>query len=192
VSKASTSRRTRHSKLRRAFFARPALDVAQDLIGKTLVRRLADRELRARIVETEAYLGPHDLASHSSKGRTKRTEIMFGPPGYAYVYLIYGMHDMLNVVVGKKGEAQAVLLRGAEPLGDWDAHIIGPGRLARALAVTRVHNGLDLTGDEIFFLDDPGDRPKLRRTKRIGVDYAGEWKDALLRFVDADCTALRR
>ncbi len=149
-------------------------------------------ELRARIVETEAYLGPHDLASHSSKGRTKRTEIMFGRPGFAYVYLIYGMHDMLNVVVGKKGEAQAVLLRGAEPLADWDVNIIGPGRLARALEVTRLHNGLDLTESELFFVDNPLDRPRLRRTKRIGVDYAGAWKDALLRFVDADCRALRR
>ncbi|HVU88398.1 MAG TPA: DNA-3-methyladenine glycosylase [Pirellulales bacterium] len=192
LSEASKPGRTRHRKLRRAFFARPAIDVAQDLIGKILVHRLGDGEFRGRIVETEAYVGPHDLASHSSKGRTKRTEIMFGPPGYAYVYLIYGMYDMLNVVVGKKGDAQAVLLRGAEPLGDWDAHIIGPGRLARAFGVTRAHNGVDLTQNDLFFLDDPRDRPKLRRTKRIGVDYAGEWKDALLRFVDADCAALRR
>ncbi|HEY4312616.1 MAG TPA: DNA-3-methyladenine glycosylase [Pirellulales bacterium] len=190
--KASPPRPTRTKKLRRAFFARPAIDVAQDLIGKILVRRIGDVELRARIVETEAYLGPHDLASHSSKGRTKRTEIMFGPPGFAYVYLIYGIHDMLNVVVGKKGDAQAVLLRGAEPLGDWDAHIIGPGRLARGLQVTRVHNGLDLTGNELFFVDTPLDRPPLRSTKRIGVDYAGVWKDELLRFVDANCRALRR
>ncbi len=192
MGKASTSRRASLRKLRRAFFARPAIDVAQDLIGKILVHRLGDEEFRARIVETEAYVGPHDLASHSSKGRTKRTEIMFGPPGFAYVYLIYGMHDMLNVVVGKEGDAQAVLLRGAEPLADWDAHIIGPGRLARAFGVTRAHNGLDLTQNELFFLDDPRDRPKLRRTKRIGVDYAGAWKDALLRFVDANCPALRR
>jgi DNA-3-methyladenine glycosylase len=184
--------RGRATRLRRAFFARPAIVVAQELIGKILVRRVRDVEFRARIVETEAYLGPHDLASHSSKGRTRRTEVMFGPPGRAYVYLIYGMHDMLNVVVGTQGEAQAVLIRGAEPLDGWEANLAGPGRLARALAITRADNGLDVTAGEIFFLDNPQDRPRLRSTKRIGIDYAGEWKHELLRFLDADNTVVRK
>jgi len=156
------------------------------LIGKILVCRLHDEELRVQIVETEAYLGPQDLASHASKGRTRRTEVMFGRAGHAYVYLIYGMHDMLNVVTGTTGEAHAVLIRGAAPLGEWDVDLSGPGRLTRALRITRSENGLDLTGDRLFFLDDPARRPRLATTKRIGIDYAGEWKHALLRYVDAD------
>jgi DNA-3-methyladenine glycosylase len=184
--------RGRAKKLRRAFFARPAIVVAQELIGKVLVRRVRDVEFRARIVETEAYLGPHDLASHSSKGRTRRTEVMFGPPGRAYVYLIYGMHDMLNVVVGTEGEAQAVLIRAGEPLDGWEANLAGPGRLARALAITRADNGLDVTAGEIFFVDNPQDRPRLKSTKRIGIDYAGEWQHELLRFLDADNTVVRK
>jgi len=184
--------RERTKKLGRKFYAQSAIDVAQQLIGKTLVRRIRNAEYRARIVETEAYLGPHDLASHSSKGRTKRTEVMFGPPGHAYVYLIYGMYDMFNVVVGRAGEAQAVLIRAAEPLDGWNVNIAGPGRLARSLEITRAENGLDLTKEPIYFLDDPRDRPRLRRTKRIGIDYAGEWQHALLRFLDADTAVVRK
>ena len=97
-----------------SFFARSADVVAEALIGTRLVRN----ELVARLVETEAYLGPHDLACHSAKGRTKRTEVMFGPPGFAYVYLIYGRYDMLNVVTGA-GTGEAVLVRAAEPLSGW-------------------------------------------------------------------------
>src|SRR5688572_29107402 len=128
-------------KLRRPFYDRPAIDVAHDLIGKILVHRLPcdDDEgvvARCRIVETEAYVGPHDLACHASKGRTGRTEVMFGPPGHAYVYLIYGMYRMLNVVTSGVGDAQAVLIRAAEPLRGWDADLSGPGRLARALKLT--------------------------------------------------------
>lgn len=174
----------RGKKLRRPFYARPAIEVAEELLGKILVRRIDDRLHRARIVETEAYVGPHDLACHASKGRTARTDVMFGRAGHAYVYLIYGMYDMLNFVVGGVGDAQAVLLRGAVGLDDWNADLSGPGRLARALEVTRVHNRLDLTGDVLYVVDDPNYVPSVIRTKRIGVDYAGEWKDALLRFVD--------
>src|SRR5262245_5968976 len=115
------SRQSSLKKLRRSFYARPALDVAQDLIGKILVRRIDGEEYRARIMETEAYVGTHDLACHASKGRTKRTEVMFGPPGRAYVYLIYGMYEMFNVVTSAVGDAQAVLIRGAFPLDGWDA-----------------------------------------------------------------------
>src|SRR3954454_2197471 len=110
-------------KLPRSFYARPAEELAPDLLGKILVRRYRGKLLRARIVETEAYVGEHDLACHASKGRTNRTEVMFGPPGHAYVYLIYGMYDMLNIVTGKPGVAQAVLIRAAEPLDDWDVDL---------------------------------------------------------------------
>ncbi len=151
-----------------------------------LVRALNGKEFQARIVETEAYLGPRDLASHASKGKTRRTEVLFGPPGYAYVYLIYGMHTMLNVVAGALGEAQGVLIRAAEPLGDWKVDLAGPGRLARAFQISRSENGIDLTGDQLYFLNDSSYRPRLTSAKRVGVDYAKEWKDAPLRFLDAD------
>ena len=171
-------------KLGHAFFRQDAIRLARGLIGTVLVRRVGGKEYRARIVETEAYVGTHDLASHSSKGRTKRTEVMFGPAGRAYVYLIYGMYEMFNIVAGRKGTGQAVLIRAAEPLGDWKANLSGPGKLTRALGITSSANGLDLSGSSIFLLHDPGYRPRIRRTRRVGVDYAKEWKDALLRFFD--------
>ncbi|HLL89799.1 MAG TPA: DNA-3-methyladenine glycosylase, partial [Tepidisphaeraceae bacterium] len=123
--------------LPRTFYDRAAADLAPALLGMTLCHRVGDRLLRARVVETEAYVGEHDLASHASKGRTGRTDVMFGPPGHAYVYLVYGMHDMLNVVCGPAGDAQAVLVRAAEPLDGWDVNLSGPGRLARAMQITR-------------------------------------------------------
>jgi DNA-3-methyladenine glycosylase len=169
------------------FFTQRAIEFAPALLGSILVRRAGPWVRRARIVETEAYLGPKDLASHSSKGRTKRTEVMFGPPGRAYVYLIYGMYTMLNVVVGVEGEAEAVLLRGAEPLDGWEADLTGPGRLARAFAIALADNGQSVTGGagDIAFYGDPAYRPRVLRRKRVGVDYAGRWKDRLLRFIDA-------
>ncbi|HUE16269.1 MAG TPA: DNA-3-methyladenine glycosylase [Planctomycetaceae bacterium] len=173
-------------KLTQSFFQRPAEEVARALIGKILVRRWQGTLFRARLIETEAYLGPDDLASHASKGRTRRTEVLFGPPGRAYVYLIYGLHEMLNVVAGAAGQGQAVLIRAADPLDDWQADLSGPGRLTRALQITRLQNGLDLTGTELHFLDNPDDRPAVQSAKRIGIDYALEWKDAPLRFVDTN------
>jgi DNA-3-methyladenine glycosylase len=177
--------RSRVRKLTQSFFQRPADEVAQSLIGKILVRRLHGKLLRARLSETEAYLGPDDLASHASKGRTRRTEVLFGPPGRAYVYLIYGMHQMLNVVAGAAGQGQAVLIRGAVPLDEWKVDLSGPGRLSRAIEITRLQNGLDLTGTQFYFLDNPGYQPTVQSAKRIGIDYALHWKDAPLRFVDA-------
>ncbi|MDB5289730.1 MAG: DNA-3-methyladenine glycosylase [Phycisphaerales bacterium] len=179
-------------KLGHSFFKQPAIDLAPALIGKILVRRAGGKEYRARIVETEAYLGPHDLAAHSSKGRTKRTEVMFGPPGHAYVYFIYGMHEMLNVVAGTAGEASAVLLRAAEPLDGWEANLSGPGRLARGMQVKRAENGLDLTGDTLFLATDGRNPSRIVRTKRVGVEYAKEWKDEPLRFLDADSPAVSK
>lgn len=179
-------------KLDHSFYQRDAKKLARDLIGTVLVRRVRGREYRARIVETEAYVGPRDLASHSSKGRTKRTEVMFGPAGHAYVYLVYGMYEMFNIVADRTGGGQAVLIRAAEPLGGWKAGLAGPGKLTRAFKITRSVNGLDLTGDTLYLAVDPGYRPRTRRAKRIGVEYAGEWKDKLLRFYDDKSKAVTR
>jgi DNA-3-methyladenine glycosylase len=192
--KKARPRRSRSSftKLPQSFFRQPAIRLAKELIGKILVRRLHGKEFRARVVETEAYLGPRDLASHASKGRTRRTQTLFGPAGRAYVYLIYGMYKMLNVVAGLAGEAQAVLIRAAEPLDGWKADLSGPGKLTRAFRITCSENGLDLTGTELYFLDDPGYQPRLVSAKRVGIDYAEEWKDARLRFLDADRAELAR
>ena len=177
-------------KLPRSFYARPAEVLAPDLLGKILVRRYRGKLRRARIVETEAYVGEHDLACHASRGRTNRTEVMFGPPGHAYVYLIYGMYDMLNIVASVRGDAQAVLIRAAEPLDGWNAKLSGPGKLAKEMHITRADNGKDLTGSELFLEDDPRYVPKIQRTARIGVDYAGDWRHELLRFIDAHSPAI--
>lgn len=172
------------------FYARPARDLARDLIGKIIVRKVRRCEYRARIVETEAYVGDVDLACHASKGRTNRTEVMFGPAGRAYVYLIYGMYDMFNIVAADVDDPQAVLIRAAEPLDDWTIDLSGPGKLARGLAITRAENGVDLTDDRFHLIDNPADRPTIVVTPRIGIDYAGEWKDKLLRFIDANSDAV--
>ena len=174
-----------HVKVDRDFFARPAPRLARAMLGAIMVRRVDGILRRARLFEVEAYCGPQDLASHSSKGRTARTEVMFGPPGHAYVYFIYGMHWMFNVVGGAEGDAQAVLVRSAQPLDGWDANLIGPARLARAFGLSRAENGLDLCGEEVFFLHDPAYRSRTVRTPRIGVDYARHWKDRPLRFIDS-------
>jgi DNA-3-methyladenine glycosylase len=170
-------------KLGLSFYNRPAEDLARDLIGTVLVRRVRGRELRAQIVETEAYVGAHDKACHAFKGRTQRTEVMFGPAGRAYVYLIYGMYDMFNIVAADVDDPQAVLIRGAVPLDDWQADLSGPGKLARGLQIRRTHNGLDLTGDRLYLLRGRSAPPPITITPRIGIDYAAEWKDAPLRFV---------
>jgi DNA-3-methyladenine glycosylase len=187
-----SSARSSFKKLSHSFFRQPARELARALIGKILVRHIREKAFQARIVETEAYLGPRDLASHASKGRTRRTEVLFGPAGRAYVYLIYGMYDMLNVVAGGEGEAQAVLIRAAKPLDGWKVDLSGPGRLTRALQITRSEHGIDLTGDRLYFLEDPAYQARVLKAKRVGIDYAREWKDAPLRFLDADCSARDR
>ncbi len=179
-------------RLRDPFFAQPALIVAPQLLGTILVRRVGNEVRRARLIEVEAYLGPRDLASHSSKGRTARTEVMFGPPGRAYVYFIYGMHFMFNIVVGAEGEAEALLVRGAEPLDGWDVDLSGPGRLARAFEIARRDNGLDLSGGDLALWADAGYAPRVVRRKRVGVDYARHWKGRLLRFIDASSPAAKK
>jgi DNA-3-methyladenine glycosylase len=171
-------------RLDRSFFEQSATDLGLQLPGKIMVRSLDGVIRRARIVEVEAYLGPRDLASHSSKGRTQRTEVMFGPAGRAYVYFIYGMHFMLNVVAGVTGEAHAVLIRAAEPLDGWEADLTGPGKLARAFVIHRGFNGVELFADDLHFLDDPTYTPHVKRYRRVGIDYAKHWKNRLLRFID--------
>jgi DNA-3-methyladenine glycosylase len=162
------------------FYTRDAETVARDILGSTLVFH----DKRLRIVETEAYVGPHDLASHASKGRTNRTEVMFGPAGRAYIYLIYGMYELLNVVTGSEGDAQAVLIRAGEPLANISRTTDGPGKLTRALGLTRALNAHDLT--QLPLTLEPGTPPQsIVTTTRIGIDYAGVWKDAPLRFYDA-------
>ena len=170
-------------KLPRAFYDRATVTVAQELLGKWLVHRVDGVELIARIVEVEAYVGPHDLASHSSKGLTPRTRVMFGPPGHAYVYLIYGIHECMNVVTERAGHGAAVLLRAVEPVKSFVGRTCGPGLLTRAMHITRRHNGHDLLSDD-FFIAAPTDSESFAITKsaRIGVDYAGHWARRHLRF----------
>jgi DNA-3-methyladenine glycosylase len=183
--KASTECAEVPGRLGREFFERPAKELAAAMVGAIMVRRAGCLVRRARVVETEAYLGPRDLASHSSKGRTARTEVMFGPAGHAYVYFVYGMHWMFNVVAGTTGEAHAVLVRAAEPLDGWEADLTGPAKLAKAFEIARAENGLDLVeGGDIYFVGDPAYQPRIVRRKRVGVDYAKHWTRRLLRFID--------
>lgn len=163
-------------RLPRTFYARPVLEVARDLLGRTLCRGRSDASiLRGRIVEVEAYDGPHDLACHASRGRTKRTSPMFERGGIAYVYLVYGMHHCVNVVTGDAGYPAAVLIRATEP-PDESLRTSGPGRLTRAFDIDRSLDGASLSGRELWIeAGDPIPDAAVRRTPRIGVDYAGEW-----------------
>lgn len=170
-------------KLPRVFYDRDAVSVAQALLGKCLVHRTQDGERIARIVEVEAYLGPHDLAAHSAKGLTPRTRVMFGPPGHAYVYLIYGIYHCMNVVTEMEGKASAVLLRALEPLQNVNGRTQGPGLLCRAMGIDKRLNGHDLLSDDFYIADD-GSRRRFTivKRRRIGVEYAGHWARRLLRF----------
>ncbi|HEY0768211.1 MAG TPA: DNA-3-methyladenine glycosylase [Steroidobacteraceae bacterium] len=177
---------SRSEKLPRAFFARSTLAVARELIGLHLVHDDGDTVRAGRIVETEAYLGPRDLAAHSSRGRTARTEVMFGPPGHAYVYFIYGFWNCLNVVTAAPGVPHAVLVRALEPLAGITDRTWGPGLLCRAMHIDRRLNGIDLAG-EVLWLERPPARAqpvRIARSPRIGVDYAGAWAQRPWRFFD--------
>ena len=182
-------------KLPRSFYSRPSLDVASDLLGKVLVRRLNRRNLTGKIVETEAYVGPHDLACHASKGHTPRTSVMFGPPGHTYVYMIYGFHFCLNVVTEPVGYPAAVLIRAVEPLENLDLMrklrnkperetniASGPGKLCMAMSIDKQLNGADLLGATIWIEDRQLDPGPIGASPRVGVDYAGEYKDKPWRF----------
>jgi len=168
--------------LTRAYFNRPTLTVARSLIGKYLVRAIDGRILAGKIVEVEAYVGPEDKACHASKGRTQRTDVMFGPGGVAYVYLIYGMYHCLNVVTEREEFPSAVLIRAIEIDGEL---IDGPGRLCRALRIDHRLNRVDLTTGESIWFEDRGvlvKKADVRAHPRIGVDYAGEWAQKPWRF----------
>jgi len=170
-------------RLDREFYDRDTQLVARELLGNYLVRVSGGVERIGRIVEVEAYLGPHDLAAHSARGRTERTKIMFGPPGHAYVYLIYGMHCCLNVVTEPEGQAAAVLIRAVEPIKGIEDKTSGPGLLCRAMQIDRRLNGHDLLSDDFYVAAGPGHPPlRIARRPRIGVDYAGHWARRLLRF----------
>ncbi|MBW6502773.1 DNA-3-methyladenine glycosylase [bacterium] len=169
--------------LPRTFYDRDTVAVARDLLGKHLIHVSGGVERAGRIVEVEAYLGPHDLASHSSRGRTDRTRIMYGPPGHAYVYLVYGMHCCMNVVTERDGHASAVLIRAVEPVKNVEGDTRGPGRLCKAMRIDRRRNGHDLTSDDFHISDPPVPEPlSIVRAPRVGVDYAGKWARRLLRF----------
>ena len=199
------------ARLCREFYARDTLDAARALLGKVLVRRLEGETLAGRVVETEAYVGRCDKACHAyGYRRTARTETLFAPPGTAYIYLIYGMYHCLNFVTEPEGEPAAVLLRALEPVAGTETmarlrygdkpltsyrkknFLNGPGKVCRALALTRAENGLDLTGDTLFLCDGPEDiglapfpvsgKEHIIAGPRIGVDYAEEARDFPWRF----------
>ncbi len=168
--------------LTRAYFNRSTLTVARSLVGKYLVRSIAGRMLAGKVIEVEAYVGPQDKACHASKGRTQRTDVMFGPGGVAYVYLIYGMYHCLNVVTEREEFPSAVLIRAIEIDGEL---IDGPGRLCRALQIDRCLNRVDLTTGESLWFEDRGvlvKRGDVGAHPRVGVDYAGAWAKKPWRF----------
>ena len=182
-------------KLPRSFHEQSTIVVAKQLLGKYLVRKHPEGITIGRIVETEAYVGPQDLACHASKGRTTRTEVMFGPAGHAYVYFIYGFYNMLNLVTEAKDYPAAVLIRAVEPMDGINLMkerrrsnalrqlASGPGKLCQAFGSDRSLNGADLCGSVLFVEDRGEPAPKFVATPRIGVDYAGKWKAKPFRFL---------
>lgn len=189
-------------KIQREFFKREALEVAKDLLGKNLIVQTEDGLMKVRLVEVEAYTGEEDKACHTYGGkRTGRTETMYREGGCLYVYLIYGMYNMLNIVTGRQDDGQAVLIRAGEPLDGLDLMaknrfkksyeeltsyqkknlINGPGKLAQALGIDRSYNG-HLLGEKIYLEDDGNVDFETERSKRIGIDYAEEARDYLYRF----------
>lgn len=182
-------------KIPRSFYEQPTVQVARQLLGKHLVRKHPDGTTIGRIVETEAYVGPEDKACHAWRGRTARTEVMFGAAGHAYVYFIYGFHHMLNIVTETVDFPAAVLIRAVEPIDGIRLMAerrhtreprnlaSGPGKLCEAFGIDRSLNGSDLCGDVLFIRDEGEAPPEIIATPRIGVDYAGKWKNKPWRFV---------
>lgn len=164
-------------RLNSSFFAGDPVEVAQNLLGKVIVRHFDDgRVKRYRISETEAYRGEDDLACHAAKGRTKRTEVMYHNGGVIYVYLVYGMYWMLNFVTSQEGFPAAVLIRGA-------GGISGPGRLGRELRLDQSFYGENLSGSERLWVENNPELPNYDNTPRIGIHYAGEWVHQKWRFI---------
>ncbi|MEK7520555.1 MAG: DNA-3-methyladenine glycosylase [Patescibacteria group bacterium] len=187
-------RAKKRQKIAAVFFNRPTLAVARDLLGKVLIRKIGKREMAVKITETEAYVGPRDRASHASRGRTNRTEPMFGAPGTVYVYLIYGMYHCLNIVTEKEGFPAAVLIRAAVPLdgggnekeaGSPAGQADGPGKLCRLLQIDKKFNKTSIFKNENIRLEDRGFKipaSRIGRGGRIGVEYAGIWAKKPWRF----------
>ncbi|HSC89040.1 MAG TPA: DNA-3-methyladenine glycosylase [Polyangiaceae bacterium] len=175
------------ARLPRSFYARDTLLVARELLGMHLVHETPRGRQIGRIVETEAYQGPRDLAAHSARKKSERTAPMFGPAGHAYVYLIYGMWNCLNVVTREPDVPHAVLLRAVEPVSGIELPTHGPGLLCKALGLDRSYSGLDLTRGALW-IERPRNHtsPRIQRAPRIGVDYAGAWAQKPWRFFDAD------
>lgn len=160
------------------FFHRDCLEVAPDLVGKIIVRRFPDGSiLRERIAETEAYRGEEDLACHASKGRTPRTELLYGKSGIIYVYLCYGMHWLMNVITGEEEQPQGVLIRAGE------VHD-GPAKLTKYLQIGKSFNGSSFIDNDALWIEDDGVCPDLRTDARVGIDYAGDyWKNIPWRWI---------
>ena len=183
---------TRGPILKRSFYGRHTVEVARGLLGKVLVHG----QTAGRIVETEAYLGGDDLAAHSARGITARTRVIFGPPGHAYVYFIYGRYECLNLVAEPEGKPGCVLIRALEPLSGIKtmqrrrpgAHRLkdltsGPARLTLAMGITRAHNGQDVTRGTLVVRESVGLPPfEIRTTPRIGITKCADWP---LRFIVA-------
>jgi DNA-3-methyladenine glycosylase len=182
-------------KLPLSFYQQPTLEIARKLLGKILVRRLNGKNLAGKIVETEAYVGPEDLACHASKGRTPRTAIMFENGGRAYIYMIYGVYFCLNAVTEPEGHPAAVLIRAIEPIEHVAAMrklrgnprreqdiASGPGKLCMAMGIDKRLNGASLAGETLWIEDRKLTVDEIAASPRVGVDYAGEYKDKPWRF----------
>lgn len=164
--------------LKAQFFYRTTLKVAKDLLGKFLIRKIGKKAITGMITEVEAYIGKKDRASHASRGRTERTKVMFGKSGHWYVYLIYGMHYCLNIVTEREKFPAAVLIRSVEG-------VKGPGRVCRYFKIDKRLNAKPATKNAGLWIEDRGVRilpVRIRRGKRIGVEYAGKWQEKLWRF----------
>lgn len=166
------------NKLNYDFFHRDALTVASELAGKILARKLSDGTIvRIRITETEAYFGEEDKACHASKGRTPRTELLYGKAGIIYIYLCYGMHWLMNVITGEEGHPEGVLLRAGEGYS-------GPAKLTKAIGADKHFNGLSICDNDEIWIEDDGKKFEMTTAPRVGIDYAGEeWKNKPWRFI---------
>jgi DNA-3-methyladenine glycosylase len=165
------------NRLRKDFFKQNALELAPSLIGKLLCRKTGEDIVKLRITETESYYGIEDTACHASKGRTARTEPMFSEGGITYIYLCYGMYNMLNIVSGKEDNPEAVLIRGIQGFN-------GPGKLTKALSISRDLNKIDLSLSDELWIEDDGIILDYKRTPRIGISYASkEYRDKEWRFI---------
>jgi len=175
--------------LSKSFYNQKTLLVAKNILGCILARKIENQISKYIITEVEAYNGPHDLASHASRGMTERNKIMFGAPGLIYIYLVYGMHYMLNIVTEEEGYPAAILIRAIEPLDEnIDKNLFnGPAKLTRQLGINKNFNNLAIykkeTGLWVEKRPEPIQNTQIKKAKRVGIDYAGEYRDKLWRFI---------